>query len=351
MTHSNLHYDALLVLSYGGPEGEDDVIPFLRNATGGRNIPEERLREVGEHYYANGGKSPINDQCKAMISNLEAELERRGIQLPIYYGTRNWHPYVEDVAAQMSRDGIKNALVFATSAWGGYSASRQYDEDIVRAREHLAKEGLPEINFTKLRQFFNHPAFVQEMADGIREAYNEFSSEELPHVRMIFTAHSVPLSKGHNDGTGATESEHYEAQVYEAAKLVADVAGVTDYDVVWQSRSGAPHIPWLEPDVVDHVEAVHEEDGLRACVVTPIGFLTDHMEVMWDLDTELRDACLERDIHMVRSRTTGLTAHFAGMLADLIAEANGDKEIERLGDMDSWGATYNGLPIDSYPHA
>ncbi|WKD59280.1 ferrochelatase [Corynebacterium caspium] len=343
-----LNYDALLVLSFGGPEAEDEVVPFLQNVTRGRGIPVERLAEVGEHYYRFGGKSPLNTQNIAMISNIRHELKRQGLELPVYYGTRNWHPFVEDTAEHMARAGVRRCLVFATSAWGGYSGSQQYDEDIQRVRQHLRDKNLPEIEFVKLRQFFNHPIFINEFATGISNALAELSPKEVANTRIIFTAHSVPLTKPPAAGI-PSESEVYEAQVREATRLVAAQAGITDYDLVWQSRSGAPHIPWLEPDVVDFITELEEKIGLQSILICPIGFITDHMEVMWDLDTELKDACDELGIAMKRVGTPGTAENFSKLVIGLIQEAEGRQEIATLGELPAWGASVNGRLIDAYP--
>ena len=265
-------YDALLVLSFGGPEGEDEVIPFLENVTRGRGIPRERLAQVGEHYFHFGGVSPINAQNRELIANIEAELSRRGIDLPVYFGNRNWRPFAEDTAKQLLADGRRNVLVFATSAWGGYSACRQYDEDIQRIREVT-----PEITYTKLWQFYGHPVFVELVADGLRAAVDNADGQ----TRVLFTAHSVPSAADENAG-GPTDRHLYSRQVEEAAKLVAKHAGVEDYELVWQSRSGNPATPWLEPDVVDRAQEL-EREGMEHLICVPIGFITDHMEVVWDL--------------------------------------------------------------------
>ncbi|WP_051866812.1 ferrochelatase [Corynebacterium atypicum] len=345
MTHG-LPYDALLVLSFGGPEAPEEVIPFLQNVTRGRGIPVSRLEVVGEHYYHFGGKSPLNDLNLEMIDNIKAELGRRDYSLPVYFGNRNWHPLFEDTAEQMARDGVRRALVFATSAWGGYSGATQYDEDISRIREHLSGQGLLEIEWVKLRQFFNHPGFIREVAAGLRDARAKFGAAEAP--RLIFTAHSVPLSKPDPEGR-PTASDIYLAQVREAARLVALELGTDDYDVVWQSRSGPPHQPWLEPDVVDHVTRLHEEEGLDAVLCCPIGFISDHMEVVWDLDTELRQACEEMGVHLVRARTAGTTRNFASTVVNLVEEASGLREVEFLGERPGWGVSVNGQLAAQYP--
>ncbi|MEX3515923.1 ferrochelatase [Corynebacterium camporealensis] len=334
-------YDALLVLSFGGPEGNEEVVPFLENVTRGRGIPRERLVEVGEHYFHFDGKSPLNEQNRALIDNVNAELKKRGHNLPIYFGNRNWHPFGAEAVEQMANDGVRNALVFATSAWGGYSACRQYDEDITNLRAHLEEKGLPQIDFTKLRHFYDHPKFIAENARSLREAIAKLP--EGRNTRVLFTAHSVP--DAHDEVGGAEGDKHiYSRQVADAAKLVAKEAGIEDYDLVWQSRSGDPRVPWLEPDIVDHTEEIHESDGVDAVAVCAIGFITDHMEVVWDLDTELKQAADEKGIAVERAVTVGLSEVFASMVADLIEEQIYDKEWESTGSVTIQGCTVNGEP-------
>ena len=326
-------YDALLVLSFGGPEGEDEVIPFLENVTRGRGIPRERLAQVGEHYFHFGGVSPINAQNRELIANIEAELSRRGIDLPVYFGNRNWRPFAEDTAKQLLADGRRNVLVFATSAWGGYSACRQYDEDIQRIREVT-----PEITYTKLWQFYGHPMFIELVAEGLRAAVDNADGQ----TRVLFTAHSVPSAADENAG-GPTDRHLYSRQVEEAAKLVAKHAGVEDYELVWQSRSGNPATPWLEPDVVDRAHELKRE-GMEHLICVPIGFITDHMEVVWDLDTELRQACEEMGVTLERTQTVGLEPEFAGMVVDLAQAVATQVKPETLSTVTVQGCTVNGAP-------
>lgn len=332
-------YDALLVLSFGGPEGKDEVIPFLENVTRGRGIPRERLAKVGEHYFHFGGVSPINEQNRALIGNIEKQLEARGIELPVYFGNRNWHPFAEDTAKQLEADGHKRVLVFATSAWGGYSACRQYDEDIQRIREVT-----PQLEYTKLWQFYAHPTFVRLMANVLRSAVDAAPAG----AKVLFTAHSVPNAADNVSG-GPEDANLYSRQVHEAARLVAAEAGVEEYEVVWQSRSGNPATPWLEPDIVDRTEELHDQDStFTHLICVPLGFITDHMEVIWDLDTELRQACEARNITLDRVATVGLEPDFAGMVVDIAqAIADGDKP-ETLSNVTVQGCTVNGAPCK--PH-
>lgn len=335
-------FDALLVLSFGGPESDEEVVPFLENVTRGRGIPRERLAQVGEHYFHFGGKSPLNDLNREIIANLEAEIAQRGLNLPVYFGNRNWHPFGKDTAEQMARDGVRRALVFATSAWGGYSACLQYNEDIRGIREHLADKELPVIDFTKLRQFYDHPAFVGEMASAVREAYDRIPEDRLGTTRMLFTAHSVPTAADKAAG-GESNPHLYSRQVAEASRLIAEAAGIEDYDLVWQSRSGNPRTPWLEPDIVDHTTELAGQ-GTTAVVVCPVGFISDHMEVVWDLDTELANAAEELDVVVERTRTVGPTDTFTHMVLDLVAEVMNDAPPIGLGNVTVSGCTTNGEP-------
>ncbi len=322
-------FDALLVLSFGGPEGPDEVRPFLENVTRGRGIPPERLDEVAEHYRHFGGVSPLNARNRELIAAIESRTD-----LPVYFGNRNWHPLVEDTVGQMARDGVRRALVFATSAYGGYSACRQYHEDIARARKAVG-EGAPEM--VKLRHFFDHPAFVAAGADAVRAALEQVGAS----ARLIFTAHSVPMSADATAGPPDEGGHRYSRQVTEAARLVAADVGVSDYDVVWQSRSGPPQVPWLEPDVLDHIDAVAAA-GERAVVVAPVGFVSDHVEVVWDLDNEAHDRAAALGIGFARAATAGPDPRFADMVVELMAEHTADAQARRLSVIPSGGCGVNG---------
>jgi len=310
-----MNIDAVLLLSFGGPEGPDQVMPFLENVTRGRGIPRERLVDVAEHYLHFGGVSPINGINRALIDEL-----RTRVDLPVYFGNRNWEPYVEDAVAAMRDDGIRRAAVFATSAWGGYSGCAQYVEDIARARQ-AAGDAAPEL--VKLRQYYDHPLFVQMFSDAVTAA-----AQTVPDsARLVFTAHSIPIAAGSRCGT-----DLYVRQVAHAAKLVADVAGYDDYDQVWQSRSGPPRVPWLEPDVGDHLAAL-AESGAKAAIVCPIGFVADHIEVVWDLDHELRLQAEAAGVAFARAATPN--AGLAGVVADLLDELRTDRDPVRLPRPDS----------------
>ncbi|MGC0364061.1 ferrochelatase [Rhodococcus sp. 27YEA15] len=332
-------FDALLVLSFGGPEKPDDVRPFLENVTRGRGVPPERLDAVVEHYMHFGGVSPINALNRELIGRVEDELVASGLDLPVYFGNRNWHPMVEDTVAQMRADGIRNAAVFATSAWGGYSGCRQYHEDIARARESVGA-GAPVL--TKLRQYFDHPLVVGAFADAVRAARAELPATTREQARLVFTAHSVPSAADRNAGPPAEGGHLYSRQVAEAAKLVAAEAGVDDFDLVWQSRSGPPQVPWLDPDICDHLDVLSGK-GVRAVIVCPVGFVSDHLEVVWDLDTEAKDKADELGMDFVRAGTPGRDRRFARLVPALIQERLAGQAPVRLGVEPLLGSTENGV--------
>ncbi|ATL68390.1 ferrochelatase [Nocardia terpenica] len=332
--------DALLLLSFGGPERPEDVLPFLENVTRGRGVPPERLAEVAQHYLHFGGVSPINALNRDIIAAVEAEFDRRGLDLPVYFGNRNWHPMVEDTVERMRADGIGSALVFPTSAWGGYSGCRQYDEDIVRARAAVG-ERAPAL--TKLRQYFDHPLLVESFADAIRAALQQIPADRRDGARLVFTAHSVPISADAAAGPPADGGHLYSRQVVEAARLCAAATGVDEYDVVWQSRSGPPQVPWLEPDIVDHLEALSAK-GVEAAVVCPVGFVSDHLEVIWDLDNEAADKAAELGMSFARAATPGADPRFARLVTDLVQEQLAGARPLRLGVVPGYGCTLDGAP-------
>ncbi len=328
--------DALLVLSFGGPEGLADVRPFLENVVRGRGVPPERLDAVEEHYRHFGGVSPLNARNRELVAAV-----RERTPLPVYFGNRNWHPMVEDTVSEMARDGVRRALVFATSAYGGYSACRQYHEDIARARKAVG-DGAPEL--VKLRHFFDHPAFVAANADAVRAARETLPAELRAGARVVFTAHSVPSAADAAAGTPQDGGHRYSRQVTEAARLVAAELGLDAHDVVWQSRSGPPQVPWLEPDVVDHLDALHGA-GVRAAVVAPIGFVSDHVEVIWDLDTEARERADELGLALARAATAGPDPRFADMVVELVDEhVRGAAPRALSPDVPSAGCAVNGAP-------
>lgn len=305
MNHS---YDALLLVSFGGPEGPEEVIPFLENVLRGRNVPPDRMREVAKHYEMFGGVSPINEHNRRLISDLETELEASGPELKVYWGNRNWHPMLADTICQMKDDNVKRALAFVTSAYSSYSGCRQYREDIERART-LVGEGAPVIE--KLRVFFNHPGFVQANAENLRFALEQIPIERRQKATVAFTAHSIPSSM-------ATNCD-YETQLREASRLVASEASHEKWSLAFQSRSGPPSQPWLGPDICDYLRAL-KHNGVRDVVVAPLGFVSDHMEVLYDLDTEARGVADSININMVRAPTVGTHPAFIRMIRELILE-------------------------------
>ncbi|SDK30853.1 ferrochelatase [Streptomyces indicus] len=319
-------YDALLLLSFGGPEGPDDVVPFLVNVTKGRGIPKERLKEVGQHYFLFGGKSPINDQNRALLDALRKDFAEHGVDLPVYWGNRNWAPYLTDVLREMVTDGHRRILVLTTSAYTSYSGCRQYRENLADALAALEAEGLELPRVDKLRQYFNHPGFVRPMIDGVLKSLSELPEDVRDGAHLAFTTHSIPDAsantsgpvEGHGDG-GAYVREHLDV-----ARLIADAVreetGVDrPWQLVYQSRSGAPHIPWLEPDICDHLEEQHGK-GVPAVVMVPIGFVSDHMEVLYDLDTEATAKAAELGLPVARSATVGADPRFAAAVRDLLLE-------------------------------
>ncbi|MGY2085400.1 ferrochelatase [Blastococcus sp. SYSU DS0539] len=321
--------EALLLLSFGGPEGHDDVMPFLENVTRGRGIPRERLEEVAEHYHHFGGVSPINDQNKALIAALEAELRSAGIDLPVYWGNRNWAPYVEDVWQQMTDDGIQHAYVLATSAYASFSGCRQYHEDIARARTALtgdaAAPGGPTAE--KLPHYFDVDGFVRANADALAAALTELPEDLRDSARLVATAHSIPDTMA---AVAGPEGHGYEAELMAAAQQVVDRAAPgRPFDLVWQSRSGPPSVPWLEPDVNDHLRAL-AESGERAVVLFPVGFVSDHLEVIWDLDNEAKETAGELGLAFARAATAGTHPAFVTALRELLEERRAGGE-PRLG--------------------
>lgn len=293
-----MSYDAVLVVSFGGPEGPEEVLPFLENVLRGKNVPRERMLAVAEHYYHFGGVSPINEQNRALIRALQARLDQDGPALPVYWGNRNWRPLLADTLRQMAQDGVRRAIGFVTSAYSSYSSCRQYMDDVAKARAEVG-EGAPEVE--KLRAFYNHPGFIGPMAERVRAAL-----QELPAAEIVYTAHSIPL--------WMAQGCMYEAQLREAARLVSRALDRDGARVVYQSRSGAPGQPWLEPDICDWLRAERPAE----VVIVPIGFISDHMEVKYDLDTEARQVCEELGIRMARAGTVGDHPRFVEMIRELI---------------------------------
>ncbi|TWG96967.1 ferrochelatase [Nocardioides sp. J9] len=313
-------YDALLLLSFGGPEKPDDVVPFLENVTRGRGIPRERLEEVGQHYFLFGGKSPINDQNRALITALEADLAEQGIDLPLYWGNRNWDPYLTDTVAQMAADGHQRVLCIATSAYSSWSSCRQYWDNIEDAVAALP-EGVVAPRIDKVRAYFNHPGFVEANKDGILAALADLPDDQRDAARLVFVTHSIPDTMAASSGPegGAYVAQHLDV----AATLAAEVATATGvervHELVYCSRSGAPHVPWLEPDVNDRLEELAAE-GVTAVVLVPVGFVSDHMEVVYDLDTEALATAERLGIAARRAPSAGVHPAFVAALRDLVLE-------------------------------
>jgi protoporphyrin/coproporphyrin ferrochelatase len=304
-----MNYDALLVVSFGGPESREDVIPFLENVLRGRNVPRERMLAVAEHYYHFEGKSPINQQTRDLIVAIKTELAQHGPHLPVYWGNRNWHPMLIDTLRAMERDGICRALAFITSAYSSYSGCRQYREDIARARAEIGP-GAPEVD--KLRVFFNHPGFLKATEDRIREAFIELPSNVDENIQLVYIAHSIP--------TSMANTCDYVQQLQEVRKLVSARLGVTNDALVYQSRSGTPGQPWLEPDILDHLREVRSRNLASAVVLAPISFISDHMEVLYDLDIEARQLCESLSLPMARAKTVGVHPEFISTIRQLILE-------------------------------
>ncbi|MET8700308.1 ferrochelatase [Kitasatospora sp. NPDC004723] len=323
-------YDALLLLSFGGPEAPEDVVPFLENVTRGRGIPRERLQEVGKHYFLFGGVSPINGQNRELLAALREDFAGHGLDLPVYWGNRNWAPYLVDTLRGMVADGHRRIAVLATSAYAGYSGCRQYRENLADALAALAAEGLPEPRVDMLRRFYNHPGFVEPMIDATTAALARLPEEVRAGARLAFTTHSIPdtmaeTSGAPDDPARGRPGGAYVAQHLEVARLVATAVaertGVADrpWELVYQSRSGAPHIPWLEPDICDHLEA-QRADGAPAVVMVPIGFVSDHMEVKYDLDTEAVAKAAELGLPVARAATVGADPRFTAAVRELVLE-------------------------------
>jgi ferrochelatase len=327
-------YDALLVVSFGGPEGQDEVVPFLENVLRGRNVPPERLDQVAAHYRRFGGVSPINEQNRALIKAVDTELRTAGIGLPVYWGNRNWHPFLADTIQQMADAGVTRALALVTSAYSSYSGCRQYLDDLARAQAEVGP-GAPAID--KLRLFYNHPGFVGPNARSLRRALDDAGHD----AHVAFTAHSIPLAMAATSG--------YVHQLNQTARLVAEQAvggGGLPWQLVYQSRSGPPGQPWLEPDVADHLQALSKA-GVERVVVAPIGFISDHMEVVYDLDVEARDVADRFGLQLIRAATVGTDAAFVTMIRQLVEERIDPRSPKlALGDDGPWP---DRCPIDHCP--
>lgn len=309
MENTKLPYDAFLLVSFGGPEGPQDVLPFLENVLRGRNVPAERMLEVAEHYNHFGGVSPINGQNRQLLQRLQDDFSQHIPGFRCYWGNRNWHPLLTDTLRQMAQDGVRHAIAFVTSAFSSYSGCRQYREDLIRAQEEIAA---PNIVIDKIRAFYNHPGFLFAMADRVSQCLTVLPSSARPKV--LFTAHSIPESMAN--------TSDYQRQLREACRLVAQLAGIPNWELVFQSRSGPPQQAWLEPDVCDRIRALRNEDWSPAdhLLIVPIGFVSDHMEVLYDLDTEAASVCAELGMPMTRVPTVGTHPRFVRMIRELVLE-------------------------------
>ncbi len=327
------NYDAILFVSFGGPEGPDEVIPFLENVLRGKNIPRARMLEVAEHYKQFDGMSPINEQNRQLITALETELAAHGPVLPVYWGNRNWHPLLPETLQQMADDGIQRALAFFTSAYSSYSGCRQYHEDIARAQQQVGPTA-PAID--KLRVFFNHPGFIKPMVESVSQCLDKITNIERGETLLLFTAHSIPLAM--------VKTCQYVVQLEEACRLVAAGASHSQWELVYQSRSGPPQQPWLEPDICDRIHQLHEQRASKNIVVLPIGFISDHLEVLYDIDIEAHQLCEQLGIKMYRAATAGEHPRFAQMIRELITERISDSPLRQaLGEL---GPSHDACPSD-----
>jgi ferrochelatase len=328
-------YDAILLVSFGGPEKSDDVLPFLENVLRGKPVPRERLLEVAEHYYQFGGKSPINSQNRALLAALQIELRDHGIGPPIYWGNRNWHPLITDTLRGMKRDGVQRALAFFTSAYSSYSGCRQYRENIVAAQQIIG-EGAPQVD--KIRAFYNHPGYIETVTAQAAEALAQVPAERRSSARLLFTAHSIPMVMAN--------TSRYVEQLEEASRLVAEGLAHLDRRLVYQSRSGSPSQPWLGPDILEVIDEEHAS-GSKDIVLVPIGFVSDHMEIIFDLDTQARERCRELGLTYQRGRTAGTHPRFVAMIRELIVERmEGSPHRAALG---RYGASHDVCPVDCCP--
>jgi ferrochelatase len=366
MSAPHAPYEALLLLSFGGPEGPEDVVPFLENVTRGRGIPRERLTEVGQHYFLFGGVSPINAQNRELLAALRADFAGHGLDLPVYWGNRNWAPYLLDTLRGIAADGHRRVLVLATSAYANYSGCRQYRENLAAALTALREEGAPgaaELRVDKLRHFYNHPGFVQPMIDHTLAALAELPEGVRAGARLAFTTHSIPNALADSSGAPGDPARGrpggaYVAQHRETARLVAEAVaeatGVADrpWELVYQSRSGSPQTPWLEPDICDHLAAVKDE-GAPAVVMVPIGFVSDHMEVRFDLDTQAREQAEKLGLPVSRAGTVGADPRFAAAVRELVLERAASERGENPARcaLGALGPSHDLCPADCCPAA
>ena len=320
-------YDAFLLVSFGGPEKPEDVMPFLRNVTAGRGIPANRLEEVAEHYYLFGGASPINEQCRELMAAVEKDFAARRIDLPVYWGNRNWPPYLADTVQEMAAAGVQRALAFVTSAYSSFSSCRQYLDDIGQARAKVGPQA-PQID--KIRQYFNHPGFIEPLAAATAAAIESLPPAVQNEADLVFTAHSIPEPMAAASGPAGGA---YPVQLAEAARLIAErVPGKRSWRLAYQSRSGPPSQPWLEPDISDSLTEL-ARSGSRAAVVVPVGFVSDHMEVKFDLDVEAAQTAAQLGLPLARAATPGAHPRFVAMISELVAERISGAPRQALGSM------------------
>lgn len=305
-------YDALLVVSFGGPEKPEDVMPFLRNVVAGRPVPEERLQDVARRYHRFGGRSPINEHNRRLVASLQQELGREGPALPVFLGNLHWHPMLADTLREMRDRGVRRAAAFVTSAFRSHASCRKYVDAIEAAQDELGAEA-PHVD--KLRPFYNHPGFIEAMADRVHHALEEFPADRREDVRLAFTAHSIPVAMA--------EPSEYVHDLEETCRLVAEQVDAPRWQLVYQSRSGPPSQPWLGPDVLDHLRAL-SDIGARDVVVVPVGFVSDHMEVIWDLDVKAAELAGDLGLRMARAGTAGTHPAFVRMVIELLGEHTGD---------------------------
>ncbi len=323
-------YDALLLLSFGGPEAMDQVVPFLQNVARGRPVPRQRLETVAQHYYSFGGVSPLNGQMRALMAALQKELETHQVHLPIYWGNRNWQPTIADAVQQMHQDGVRRVVVFVASVFSSYSGCRQYREDVIRANQMFGDDGL---QFDKLRGFYNHPGFIEPMVASVKRSLAAVPPDASPE--LVFTTHSLPVSMARRCD--------YVAQVQETCRLVAQGVGRDDYEIVYQSRSGPPQVPWLEPDVNTYLHTLAAR-GVTHVVIVPVGFISDNMEVVYDLDVEACQVGRSLGIDVLRADTVGTDPRFVAMIRELVVERSTAHPVRRfLGER---GPLHDVCPLD-----
>jgi len=339
-------YDALLLVSFGGPEKPEDVVPFLENVTRGRGIPKERLEQVGEHYFLFGGRSPINDLNRDLLAAIRADLADAGIDLPVYWGNRNWDPYLTGTLAEMAADGVTRAACFVTSAYSSWSSCRQYRENLYDAVAPLG-DGAPRLD--KLRHYFNHPGFVDPVVDAVVEALEQVPAGS----HLVFVTHSIPDAMNDTSGPdgGAYVAQHLDVAAEVTARVAADTGAEPPYALVYCSRSGPPTVPWLEPDVNDHLTQL-AADGVPGVVLVPVGFVSDHMEVVYDLDTEALETARELQLPAVRAATPQGDARFVSMVRELLLERAAAERGEGV-DRPSCGALgplWDACPVGCCPN-